>query len=488
MEKILSAREMKLCEQFAINEIGIPSEVLMERAAFCVYSEIVSRFDKNADILILAGAGNNGADGIAVGRMLFLSGYKVCVNYIGEIEAASKENLMQYKIAENLGIDFILNADISRFDVVVDALFGIGLSRNMSHELCAVVDSVNNSDCYVVSVDIPSGVDSSSGKIYSVAVKADLTVTFGYKKIGHILFPGADYVGKLAVADIGLPECTFNTALSFTNYDLSLLAPRNQNSNKGTYGKVLIVAGCENMAGAAYLSAKAAYRTGAGLVKVFTHEKNRQIIQTLIPEAVLATYSEDSFAERLENAINDADVIVAGPGMGTSVLSKNILESILDFSKVPTVLDADALNIISENPDMLSKLPKKVIITPHVKEMSRLVGDSTESILDDFIDTAKGYAKENNVTCVLKSARTVTALPDSNVYINQIGNSGMSTAGSGDVLTGIIAGVLTQGVPFDVAAPLGVYIHALAGNKAKETKSERSMIASDIVESLSFVI
>jgi NAD(P)H-hydrate epimerase len=319
------------------------------------------------------------------------------------------------------------------------------------------------------------------------AVKADLTIAIAYKKLGHLLYPGAEYNGKVALVDIGVYGAEHKTAcFSYVEADVKRLPIRPNYSNKGTFGKVLIIAGSNNMAGAAYLAAIAAYRTGCGLVRIFTPKENRQILQTLIPEAILTTYDSNDFhMGALEEVIKWADVIDIGPGLGISKTSEIILEKVLEQSEVPLVIDADAINLLANNFYFLkNKKPENIIITPHLGEMSRLCGCDIQSIASDLIHFATDFAHKHKLICVLKDSRTIVADWSEKVYINQSGNNGMATAGSGDVLSGIIASLIAQSIEPYESATLGVYLHGLAGDYAASQHGRMNMIARDIVSGL----
>jgi NAD(P)H-hydrate epimerase len=300
MKKVVNAVQMKQIDSYSIHTIKIPSLVLMEQAAKAVAKCVKKHVKKGKKVLVVCGMGNNGADGIAAGRMLFNWGYEVSIFCIGNRSHATPEWQTQEEIAKNLGIPFV--SEISKVDVMIDAIFGIGLSREITGEYAKVVEEINQSEALKVSVDIASGVNASDGSILGLAVRADYTVTFGYQKIGMILYPGLSYSGKVVVADIGFPKVSLEQVNVKTqcveDKDLKILSSlRPQDSHKGTFGKVLVIAGSLNMAGAAVFSAKAAYRMGSGLVKVYTPKENRIMIQNLVPEAILSTYENDLLEE-----------------------------------------------------------------------------------------------------------------------------------------------------------------------------------------------
>ena len=478
MKNIVTGTDMKKVDSYTINTIGIPSLVLMERAALSVAEIVCKNQLKDKKILVVAGVGNNGADGVAICRILHLKGYNTELYILGDISKASTEFKQQLSIAHNIGINIV--GDYNDADVIIDSIFGVGLSRNVEGVYKDVILKINKGRNFVYSVDIPSGVSADTGKICGVAVKANCTVTFGSYKIGTVLYPGAEYCGQVVVADIGFPQEAYEqieeqvktATLEDFNY-----------SNKGTYGKILIIAGSKDISGAAVLCAEAAFRVGAGLVRVFTAEQNRQIIQRLLPEAMVNTYDVHHFnMKSLEACLKWCDVVAIGPGIGTGVIQKNMIEKVLEYN-LPTVIDADGINNISEDERLKKKLHKNVVITPHLGEMSRFLNIPVEEIASNLIKYGREVNYKYNINCILKDARTVITT-EQETFVNLSGNSGMATAGSGDVLTGIVAALIGIGVEFNNATVLAPYIHGLAGDKAMEYVSKTSMMATDIIEGI----
>lgn len=493
MRYIVNSSEMKACDKGTIEYFGVPSMVLMERAALSVVEEIEARASSDAAILIVCGSGNNGGDGVAIGRLLFLKGYDVHVVFVGNEASASQETTEQLSILRKYNVPFSTSIPDKNYDVIVDSIFGIGLCREIQGHYYDVILKMNSMTGLKIAVDIASGINGDNGHIMGIAFKANVTVTFAYAKIGHLLYPGADYTGELCVKEIGIDDHGFldnlPSVFSAEHKDLSVIPERPSDSNKGTFGKVLVIAGTVNMAGAACFSAKAAYRTGAGLVRVLTHQANRIIVQSLVPEAVLTTYEEsESEQKKILECIDWASVIVIGPGLGQSHFSMLLVESVLKNSKVPCIIDADALNLIAKHHYPLGEVKCELIVTPHMGEMARLCKEDISKIKDNSINIACDFAKQNNVITVLKDARTITALPSGEAYINCSGNSGMSTGGSGDVLTGIIAGLLCQGCTVAQSAYTGVYLHGLAGDKMSQVLCKESLMASDIIDGITLVL
>ncbi len=494
MKFVLTAEQMQQCDANTMEAgYGIPSAVLMERAALSLVSEIMKAYpDPSARIMIACGTGNNGGDGLAAARLLFLKDYRVTVFFPGNEEKCSAEAARQLGIARKYGVNIVEKLPEGDYDVIVDAFFGIGLSREIEGSYRESIESLNEKKGWKVAVDIPSGINADTGKIMGTAFHADLTVTFGFAKIGQILYPGAEWCGKLVVKDMGIDERSL-LSIKPGYYmaepdDISLLPSRTDDSNKGTYGRVLIFAGSYNMAGAAALSARAAYRTGAGLVRVVTDSANREILQTLVPEAILATYDAKTDIESfVREETGWADSIVVGPGIGRSLQAEEIVKTVLAEARCACVVDADAINILSEHPEWLVSAGGGVILTPHPGEMARLLHmPSASQVKDDLINAASSCLSMFGCVTVLKDAHTLIAYED-DIWVNTTGNNGMATAGSGDVLSGIIGALSAGKILPETAAVLGVLIHGMAGDAAAKRLGKTSLMASDIIEGLSDV-
>ncbi len=510
MKNIVNAAQMKAVDDYTIEKIGIPAIVLMERAALAVAAMVKKHGSKQDKILAVCGTGNNGADGIAAARILKLEGYPVDILLAGDESKSSELARQQLEVARNLGISIYNNILIAEYTIIIDAIFGIGLSRNVSGVYKEIIEDINAGKHTVFAVDIPSGLSADNAKPVGTVIKADYTITFGLNKIGLLLYPGCEYAGLVTVADIGFPQKAVDAVDSqyyiYDTSDLGKLPERKNYSNKGTYGKVLIIAGSVNISGACYFSAKAAYRTGAGLVKVMTAVENRTIIQSQLPEALMYTYDkcslEDPETEKIIKEIEWATVIVIGPGIGVNEISGRLLELVLKYAKVPVIIDADGINLLALRAGktgneigteynriekIASMLPEQTILTPHPKELSVLLDTSIDSITGDLSGTADYCTHNNKIIYVLKDARTIVAHEEKR-YINTSGNNGMATGGTGDVLTGIIAALIAQGLSTPEAATLGVYIHGLAGDKACEVKGSYGLIASDVIDALPQVL
>ena len=507
MQYILDAKKMKSLDEYAIQNIGIPAMVLIERAALSIFNQVKRKINNQDTILVICGTGNNGGDGIAAARLLKEEGYVVSVLLIGDESHVSEQTKLQLSIAKYLGVNILNNAKVSAYNVIVDAIFGIGLSKAVEGIYEAIINEINESKNTVFSVDIPSGIRAEDGQIMNVAVKADYTITFGYNKIGLVLYPGCEYAGEVLVEDIGFPKIALDSVkpdtFIYTKSDLDRLPKRREYSNKGTYGRVLIIAGSKNMSGACYMAAKAAYRAGAGLVKVLTVSENRSILQTLLPEAILSTYDSVDLDNQTKinliiRDINQASAIVIGPGMGISRDSNQLIDLVLTYAKVPVVVDADAITMIAERKDYVTQysgttnyndinLPRDIIITPHLKEMSRLLGCETRQISEKILESARTATESKEYILALKDARTIVS-NGTHFYINCSGNNGMATAGVGDALTGIIAAFVAQGMKSYDATCLGVYVHGLAGDAVAMKKGAYSLMATDLIEALPAIL
>ncbi|HZK00042.1 MAG TPA: NAD(P)H-hydrate dehydratase [Tissierellaceae bacterium] len=493
MEYLVTTSEMKRCDYNTINKIGMPSMVLVERAALATMEELYDKMFDLRRVLVVCGKGNNGADGFALARLLHLKGIDVDILFIDDEDKSTRETRQQIRIAKNYGIKISDNMNFQEYTTIVDALLGVGLSRDVEGQYGEIIKEINSSKALILSVDIPSGISADNGKILGRAIKADKTVTFAFNKLGLVLYPGAYNAGIIKVKDIGITKAGFEgdypRVYSYNLEDLKMIPKRKEYSNKGSFGKVFLIAGSVNMSGAAFLSAKAAYRMGVGLVDIYTVEENREILQSLLPEAILTSYDLNKIEEKiLISKILESKAIIIGPGMGREKSTKDILEIVLSNAKSPIIIDADGINIIAENPQLLDNHNKDIIMTPHLGEMSRLIGKDTREISENIINTAKEFASEKDLICVLKDTRTVVASKGKEVYLNQSGNDAMATAGSGDVLTGIIGGLLAQGLDSREAATLGVYIHGLLGEKASCELGRYAVMAEDIITYISHIV
>lgn len=492
MKRIVNSEEMKFCDSNTIEHFGVPSIVLMERAALCVVAETVKRIPAAGRVLIVCGGGNNGADGLAAARLLYERGYSVAVVQTADNGRRTKENLLQRDILKNYGINITEQIPQQQtFDCVIDALLGVGMNGAPRDIYKRLIRQMNAIRAFRVAVDMPSGVSADDGKAYDPSFDAHLTVTFAYRKAGQLLYPGREKCGTVVTAAIGITDESWlerrPSCFAPEPEDLNRIPKRPPRSNKGTFGRILVIAGSTNMAGAALFCAQAAYMAGCGLVRLFTPESNRVILQSALPEAILTTYDETQkkvpLQELLAEAITWADVIALGPGLGRSDDACRIVEQVLLTARGPVVADADALNILAGKQELFKKTAATLIVTPHLGEMSGLCGKSVPDIQGSLRSTAEQFAAQHRVICVLKDAVTITAGP-SGVRLNTSGCSAMAKGGSGDVLTGIIAALTAQGMEPETAAYIGVYVHGLAGEVTAEQIGSYSVLARDLLQAV----
>jgi hydroxyethylthiazole kinase-like uncharacterized protein yjeF len=510
--KIVNAAQMKKIDHTAINEYNIPGIILMENAGLSVLEEVLEslRSKENQKVAIVCGRGNNGGDGYVVARHLFNRGVDVEVFIIGSPEKIMGDAGINYNILRKLDvkISYLLkDEDLNRFrdslaqcDIIVDSIFGTGLTRDVDELFKKVIHIMNGAQKGIISIDIPSGVGADDGRIYGAAIKANKTITFQLPKIGNYNYPGAEYTGELKIKDIGIPKeiidkMDLKVNLITKEKIKSLLSLRKNDTHKGSYGKVCMIAGSLGMSGAAILACKSALRSGAGLLKIAIPQSINYILESVAVEAITVPLAEskkgaiesDSIKKIIE-LIKSSSVTAIGPGSGQSEAFKEILTTVLKHSAKPIVLDADALNVLAKNMELFDLLSVPAVMSPHVAEMSRLTGKNIEYINNNRIDVALEFAQKRNITVVLKGARTVVAGPRGEIFINQTGNPGMSTAGSGDVLTGVITGLIAQGIEPTQAAIAGVYIHGYAGDMAAERLGEYGLLAGDVLDEVPLAI
>lgn len=491
MQLWVNAAQMKAADQYTIQKLGVPSLELMEHAAQACVQVLEDEKVDLSHVCVVCGSGNNGGDGFAIARILQNNRYSVETFCVGNPEHYTEETQEQmYRLQECGGkITYGMPQEDS-YSVVIDAVFGVGLSRKVEGRYRQVIEQMNRMRGTKFAVDIPSGLSATTGCILGCAFKADYTVTFQLKKIGLELSQGRTMAGRVIVPDIGISTdsiCEDQEIVRTAGKDIyrKMLPDRPEDSNKGMYGRLLVIAGSKGMAGAAYLNAHAAYMTGAGLVRIYTSSDNREILQTLLPEAIITTYEEYN-KEELLSLLTWADSVCIGSGLGMSRLSEKILKTVIEYVKVPCLIDADGLNLLAENNNYLNQMAeRRFVITPHMKEMSRLTGTPVEELKADRIQILKDFISRYRITCVLKDSRTLIASEEKGIRMNLTGNSAMAKAGSGDVLAGVISGWMVQGKEAEDAAELGTYIHGLSGDLAKFEKGVYSVMARDLIEYIS---
>lgn len=491
MQLWVNAAQMKAADQYTIQKLGVPSLELMEHAAQACVQVLEDEKVDLSHVCVVCGSGNNGGDGFAIARILQNNRYSVETFCVGNPEHYTEETQEQMHRLQECGgkITYGMPQEDS-YSVIIDAVFGVGLSRKVEGRYRQVIEQMNRMRGTKFAVDIPSGLSATTGCILGCAFKADYTVTFQLKKIGLELSQGRTMAGRVIVPDIGISTdsiCEDQEIVRTAGKDIyrKMLPDRPEDSNKGTYGRLLVIAGSKGMAGAAYLNAHAAYMTGAGLVRIYTSSDNREILQTLLPEAIITTYEEYN-KEELLSLLTWADGVCIGSGLGMSRLSEKILKTVIEYVKVPCLIDADGLNLLAENKNYLNQMAeRRFVITPHMKEMSRLTGIPVEELKADRIQILKDFISRYRITCVLKDSRTLIASEEKGIRMNLTGNSAMAKAGSGDVLAGVISGWMVQGKEAEDAAELGTYIHGLSGDLAKFEKGVYSVMARDLIEYIS---
>lgn len=506
MQYLVTASEMKRYDRNTIEKYRLPSLLLMERAALVTVEEIRRVYGKApCRVAVIAGGGNNGGDGLAVGRLLMMQGYEVTFIMLDEEDRYSAETARQIEILREYEAQVFSTIQDDEYDIVIDAILGIGLSRPVEGVYAEAIEWINQRNAYVCSVDISSGISADTGEITGCAVKADLTVTYGFRKVGQILYPGAEYTGTLVCGNMGIDERSFLGEepywYTYIGRHDSVLPGRRPDGNKGTFGKTLIVAGNDQIAGAAMMAAKSAFRIGAGMVKAVTAAENREALQQFVPEAMLLTYTGDvlseqeKFTQELKEAENWADCILIGPGIGMGKQAQELLQFSILKSGKPLVIDADGLNLLAQDQGLQEKLAaqgsrgRTVILTPHLGEFARLYGCATGQAKEHLTDYPIQLSDRLQCTVVCKDVRTVVAgHRERRGYMNTTGNDGMATAGSGDVLAGMVTGLLAQGMPGVDAAVAGVYLHGIAGDLAAERETNVSMTATDMIERIRDVI
>ena len=479
----------------------IPGSQLMDTAGTRVSETILEHFDiAGKTVTVVCGKGNNGGDGFVVARLLHEKGARPEIFLIGEKTQVRGDALVNLERSEKAGlrVDEISNSGQFRIStdslLIVDAVFGTGFSGPVNAPYNDVIQSINAHRAPVVSVDAPSGLDGSTGQVATPTVQADITVTFGLPKLGQVLYPGKSHVGKLVIADIGFPE----RAISEEGIELNYLTPaevtamlpfRAANANKGDFGKLFVLAGSEGYTGAAAMTAEAGLRSGTGLVILGCPSSLNDIFEMKLTEVITKPLPEvrkrRCFALRglgeVREMVKWADAIAVGPGIGTYHETRDLIFRLLSRLDKPAVFDADALNNLAKDMEQLRGHSAPLVISPHPGEMSRLTGKSIEQIQKNRVNVALEFAQEFNLVCILKGAPSVIAAPSGQAWINPTGNEGMATAGSGDVLTGLVGGFLAQGMLDIDAAVLGCYVHGLAGDLARDQLGPRGMIAGDIL-------
>ncbi len=468
--QIATALQMQELDRKTINDLGIPGIVLMENAGRGTCEQIKRHFpDVKKKIVVLCGSGNNGGDGFVIARYFYNKGFKTSVYLFSAADKVRGDAKINLQAFQQMGGQVLETTDdeqwkragndIKHAGLIVDAMLGTGLSSEVRGLYKLVIEDINALPLIpVVAVDIPSGIDATTGKILGTAVKADLTCTFGLPKRGLVLFPGLFHTGNLEVIDIGIPGQLIESQglqeyLLDESHFKGVIPLRNPESHKGTFGHLFIIAGSPGKTGAAAMAARAAMRTGAGLVTLGTPETLNSVLEAKLTEVMTEPLPDNgkgflgiSAWDRICKLLDGKAAVAAGPGMSDRTGTAGLVYRLLEESPVPVIVDADGLNAIAKNPDILKKTKSPAILTPHPGEMSRLMGTTTENIQANRVESARKFSKEYGVTVVLKGARTVIAEPAGNIFINPTGNPGMASGGMGDVLTGMVSGLVAQGL------------------------------------------
>jgi NAD(P)H-hydrate epimerase len=505
--QILNAAQMREADRYTIEEIGIPSLVLMENAGRQVVSAIEAAYESRLEgrVAVLCGRGNNGGDGFVVARTLLQRGIEAAVFVIGSVADVRGDARTNLDILGRLGVTVVEIADeqswelhfseISQCTLIVDAIFGTGLRSPLAGMLETVVADINASEIPIVSIDLPSGVSADMPQLIGDCIDASMTVTLAAPKLPLVLPPGEAFAGDVVIADIGIPYEVID-GLDGPRIDLltpervaEIIEPRAADSHKGDFGRVTIVAASRGKTGAAHLAAMGALRSGAGLVTVATPASVLPIVAASAPELMTEPLDETDggvAASAIERVLGmQQDVVVCGPGLGRTAGAAGFVRALVERASAPLVLDADALTLLADDPGRLAgREDRDVIITPHPGEMARLVGVSTEDVQANRLEVAGTFATSHRVYVVLKGHRTVIATPEGRTFINPTGNPGMATGGTGDVLAGMIGAWLAQLLDAEAACRLAVFVHGVAGDLAEAAHGQVSMTATDLLGEL----
>ncbi len=492
--EVLSREGCKLLDKYAIDEIGIPSLVLMENAANEVTNKIL---DLNEKFIIFCGNGNNGGDGLAIARKLILEDKDICIVIVSNSDKYSNDFMVNMNILKKLTSNFIYIKDIndisklnevaSNYKIAVDCIFGVGLNRVLDDFYIKVIDYINDKWESIISIDVPSGLNCNSGEKMGASIVASKTYTFEVIKRGFIEYKALYYLGEIEVLKIGIPKC-IKRVNSEKTYILNkdeygkLLRKRSKYGHKGMYGKVAILAGSRGYTGAAYIATEACVMAGAGLTTLVTTEYVQDKLSSKLVEAMTANI-EDNYG--LKELFNNVNVIAIGPGIDNENRYKNLFLELINYDNKKFVIDAGAFKLVKNNKEIMNGIKERAIFTPHPGEMAKLIDKSVEYVEENRINVAKKFAKENKIVVLLKGYNTIIT-DGEYVYINSSGNSKMASGGMGDCLTGVISALLAQGYSTMESALIGAYVHGVAGEMASEGKY--STTASQVIENISKAI
>ena len=496
--KVSTVEQMRDLDKTSIEKYGLTEEILMENAGEAAYFVILKNFGiKNKKFIIFCGTGNNGGDGLVVARKIHSNGGIVKIYLLGDEKKFKGAAKLNFEIVSKIPLDIRyvksiedVEIDVLHSDAIVDAIFGTGLARDVEGIYKDVIQLINRSGKKVFSIDIPSGINGNNGKIQGVAVKADYSITYGLPKLGSMLFPGYDNCGKLYVSHISFPPSLYSSIKVETNEPVKL-PERNKNGHKGDFGKALFIAGSSNYFGAPYFSAMSFLKSGGGYsilaspvsVTPFIANKGSEIVFIPQKETSSGSISLENKNKLLEVS-EKADIVVLGPGLSLNEETQKLVKELAKEIKKVLLIDGDGITAISDNIEIIKERKAETILTPHLGEMSRITKLSIKEIEENKVEILQKTCKDLNSIIVLKGAHSLIGYPDGNVFINMSGNSGMATAGSGDVLTGTIAAMFGLGLSIFDAVRMGVFIHGFSGDLASKDKGEDGITAQDILNYL----
>ncbi|MCD8391386.1 MAG: NAD(P)H-hydrate dehydratase [Firmicutes bacterium] len=499
--KACYARQMRDIDASASADGGIPSIVLMENAALACVDALYEDFGdlKHKSAAIFCGKGNNGGDGFAIAKHLYNRGVKVCVYLVCGNDIAgdakinfdiiNRMNVDMENITDTSGLEYVVKS----YDIVIDAIFGTGMRGSARGTAAEVIDIINDNAKYILSVDVPSGMNSDTGEVGDSCVRADRTVTFAAYKIGMFKYPAADFTGKISVAGISIPDYIIEKqGISVNVIDDEFVRrnfpKRRDNSQKGDYGKVLVIAGSVGMTGAAYLASQTAMTMGSGLVTLGVCRSLNSILEEKTTEVMTMPLDDadghliSSAADDIIRAADKADAVLIGPGLGRSDDIAEILAAVLKASRVPVIIDADGINAAARDMDIFKDCVCPIVFTPHAVEMSRLSGFDKDYIEKNRFEVSADFCETYGAALLLKGHHTIVTAPNGEQYINNIGNSGLATGGSGDVLAGILVSLAARGVDETTAAAMAAHIHGAAGDAARDIYGIESVTAARVME------
>jgi len=507
--KVATAEQMQTLDRKAIETYHIPGIVLMENAGRGATEVLWNTYPDlpNRRIAILAGKGNNGGDGFVIARYLLNQGISPKVFLLTNPEVLRGDAETNYQVFKRMKGDILplpsskdyqkIKKDLERFDLLIDGIFGTGLDAEVRGYYREVIDHLNTLRRTIVSIDIPSGLDANSGKPLGTAIRASLTITFGLPKVGHLLHPGPDHTGQLKVVDIGFPKMLLDEEkvqtylLEATEIRRWLSHARRPDSHKGDFGHLLVLAGSVGKTGAAAMACEAALRMGAGLVTLGIPKSLNPIMEVKLTEVMTEPLPETSKQTLSLKALDpilrlceNKKAVVIGPGLGTVKETQTLIQKLIKTVTLPIVVDADGLTALSTDSKSFSVKTRSLVLTPHPGEMGKLIKSGPKEVQEDRIGISRNFSTSHHLYLVLKGYRTLIATPQGDIFINPTGNPGMASGGTGDVLTGMIGGLLCQG--FDIVPSLqtAVFLHGLAGDRVSSEKGEKSLVATDLIAAL----